>query len=175
MTRSGTIGQVFDLAVIRHDQPDHAPLLTKAADAQAHAKRRRKHEGQHLKRGSPSAATGARALGGRGMWRAQGWSAAEALRTQPQQHGCAAAVLPYLLLRTHEKPLILAVDRKTRMVFTAPAWPAPHQASGFGRGGRWRGPCPRRRRERGARQAWPLPTGGRSVAGRGPHETAGRR
>lgn len=57
-------------------------------------KRQHKHEGQHLKRGSPSAATGARALGGRGMWRAQGWSAAEALRTQPQQHGCAAAVLP---------------------------------------------------------------------------------
>ena len=35
--------------------------------------------------------------------RAHGWSAAEALRTQAQQHGCAAAVLPDLIYYVRTK------------------------------------------------------------------------
>ena len=66
-------------------------------------------------------------MGGRGTWRAQGWSAAKALRANQATRLRSSGVAKPISCGRHEKQPIFTVDRKARMVFTVPTWPAPHR------------------------------------------------
>lgn len=114
-------------------------------------------------------------MGGRGTWRAQGWSEAKALRANQATRLRSSSVAKPVSYGRHEKRLIFCRWPQSVDGFHGANMASPSPGH---RLRAWRAlarPLPRRRRERGARQAWPLRTAGRGVAGRGPRDTAGRR